>query len=914
MAAAGMGSAGTLGPLLLHLFLCFLILVSPSIGSTNSGDASAMTAIALSINPLPSRWSTVPNPDPCGGGWNGVTCVSGRVTVIALQGASLAGRLAPEIANLSSLQTLALQNNQLGGDLPSLAGLANLRELYLGQNGFRSIPTGFFSGLTSLINVSLDHNPLALWVLPGDLAKCSNLVRFTAMNCSLGGAIPDFFDGLLTLQYLRLSYNYMVGPLPPSMGNSSIRELYLNNELRIGNSGPEQLSGTLDVLSSMTQLSVVWVQSNNFSGAVPDLSGCTSLVDLQLRDNQLTGVLPQLLASLPNLRTLNVSNNLLQGPFPSLGPNVVVGATPGNSFCNSQPGPCDQRVTDLLKVAEGFGYPESLARAWRGNNPCNGWLHVSCDSQGNITFLNFGSQNLGGSISDSIASFTALKVLKLENNILTGSVPPSLATLPQLQVIDVSNNNLTGDVPAFRPNVKVITEGNPLLGSQSGGGGSGSASSTGSPSSPNGGGQSKGLRSKAVIYAVSITISVLVVVAGLVYLWYKKHKNRPKGSLAGNGHSAGKFYHGQSNGGHGKAHVVETESTFVPMQELQRATNNFSEENILGRGGFGVVYKGEKPDGTFIAVKRMEWSEMGKQGMSEFKAEIEVLKKVKHRHLVALLGYCEHRNEKLLVYEYMPQGTLSQHLFRSRESAYPPLTWNQRLSIALDVARGLEYLHSLAQTSFIHRDLKPSNILLDNDLRAKVSDFGLVKLAPDDKNSLQTRLAGTFGYLAPEYASTGKVTTKVDVYAFGVVLMELITGRKALDDSLPDESLHLVSWLRRTLINREDIRNVVDANLDLDEEDIICISKVAELANHCTSHVPQQRPDMGHAVNVLVTLVGQWKPSSSNEEDDYNVSHQESFPQWNFDDGLSFNNQYQSMDRSHRSGTSAKPDMLSVGR
>ncbi|PIN24290.1 Non-specific serine/threonine protein kinase [Handroanthus impetiginosus] len=232
-----------------------------------------------------------------------------------------------------------------------------------------------------------------------------------------------------------------------------------------------------------------------------------------------------------------------------------------------------------------------------------------------------------------------------------------------------------------------------------------------------------------------------------------------------------------------------------------------------------------------------------------------------------------------------PLGTLGQHLFQWQELCYQPLTWKQRLIIALDVARGVEYLHSLAQQSFIHRDLKPSNILLSDDMRAKVADFGLGKNAMDGNYSLETRLAGTFGYLAPEYTATGKVTTKVDVYAFGVVLMEIITGRKAVDETVSEESSHLVTWFRMVLINKDNLRKSIDPILDPDDETYESICKVVSLASRCTARKPTQRPDMGHVVNVLGPLVEQWKPSKPEEDDAYSIDRHMSLPQrWQADE------------------------------
>ena len=544
--------------------------------------------------------------------------------------------------------------------------------------------------------------------------------------------------------------------------------LWLNNQA-------QGLSGTIDVLSSMTQLSQVWLQKNQFTGPIPDLSQCKSLLDLQLRDNQFTGIVPPSLMGLASLQNVSLDNNKLQGPMPKFGKGVKATLDGISSFCLTSPGPCDERVNTLLEVAGAFGYPSKLADSWQGNDPCQNWGFVVCTGN-NITTVNLGKQSLQGTISPAFANLTDLRNLYLNNNKLTGSIPDELTHLNQLLVLDVSNNNLFGVVPKFQSKLTLTTTGNPFLGKtlSPGGGGSGNNSSTGSddnsPSgSPSGRGNGGSLSPGLIAGIIIIAVFFVAVVMFVFCKCYAKNRHRNFGRVENpeNGKDNAKIevmsvsnvYAGvptelqsQSSGDRSDLHVFEGGNVTISIQVLRQVTNNFSKDNILGRGGFGVVYKGELHDGTKIAVKRMESVAMGSKGMNEFQAEIAVLSKVRHRHLVALLGYCINGNERLLVYEYMPQGTLTQHLFDWRENGCNPLTWKQRVAIALDVARGVEYLHSLAQQSFIHRDLKPSNILLGDDMRAKVADFGLVKNAPDGKYSVETRLAGTFGYLAPEYA------------------------------------------------------------------------------------------------------------------------------------------------------------------
>ncbi|XP_062109251.1 receptor-like kinase TMK4 isoform X2 [Humulus lupulus] len=697
-----------------------------------------MSKLLAAISPAPKSWSSTA--DYCA--WKGIKCSnSGQVTAIYLRDMSLAGTLPSDLGTLSRLTTLSLQGNYFKGAFPSMANLSFLETIYLDSNNFTSIPSGCFQGLTSLQTLNISQNTnLGPWSFPAELTGSSRLATLYAGRCNLFGTIPDIFGSFPNLQDVSLSYNNLTGVLPSSFAGSGIRNIWLHNQ-QMG------LSGTIEVLANMTSLYQVWLQKNQFTGPIPDLSHLDTLFDLQLRDNLLTGIVPTSLSSIPSLRNITLANNKLQGPMPSFPKSVTNVELDGtNSFCKDTPGPCDAQVTALLDVAGDLGYPTLLANSWKTNDACSDWSFVICDSDGNVITVNFQKQRFVGTISPAFANLTSLKNLYLNDNSLTGSIPKTLTLLPQLQVLDVSNNNLTGEIPTFPPRVKFTTTGNLLLGKtqgSEGGGtwGSGSNNTTGASSNETGNGN----RASAGMIA-GIVIAVIIFVLVILFVSYKCYlKNRH--AKLGRGENL-EISEEMVN----DFPVFEGGNVAIPIEVLRQVTNNFSEDNILGRGGFGVVYRGESPDGTKIAVKRMDSDAMGFKGMKEFQAEISNLTEVKHKHLVELLGYCINGSERLLVFEYMPQGTLTQHLFGWHDLGMSPLTWKQRITIALDVARGVEYMHSLAQQSFIHRDLKPSHILLDDVMRAKVADFGLVKNAPHGKHSLETRLAGTFGYLAPEYA------------------------------------------------------------------------------------------------------------------------------------------------------------------
>ncbi|XP_076929707.1 putative serine/threonine-protein kinase PBL7 [Bidens hawaiensis] len=295
-------------------------------------------------------------------------------------------------------------------------------------------------------------------------------------------------------------------------------------------------------------------------------------------------------------------------------------------------------------------------------------------------------------------------------------------------------------------------------------------------------------------------------------------------------------------------------------KELQLATDDFNEANLAGKGGFGNVYCGTLCDGTLSAIKMLR--KEGKQGERAFRSEVDLLSRLHCPYLVDLLGYCADNQHRLLVFEYMPNGTLHDHL-HLHDAQSQVLNWGTRLRIALDCARALEFLHELTVPSVIHRDFKSSNILLDENLRGKVSDFGLAKIGSDKPNGMiSTRVLGTTGYLAPEYASTGKLTTKSDVYSYGVVLLELLTGRVPIDTSRPPGEHVLVSWALSRLTNRAAVEEMVDPNLrgEFSRKDLIQIAAIAAM---CVQTEADYRPLMTDVVQSLIPIVHSLSSGSS---------------------------------------------------
>ncbi|XP_073006812.1 putative leucine-rich repeat receptor-like protein kinase At2g19210 [Typha latifolia] len=475
-----------------------------------------------------------------------------------------------------------------------------------------------------------------------------------------------------------------------------------------------------------------------------------------------------------------------------------------------------------------------LKKIWSGD-PCSpksfAWDGLNCSypssSPPRITTLNLSFSGLTGDLTTAFGNLKAIQYLDLSHNNLTGSIPNFLSELPSLTFLDLTSNQLNGSIPSAI--LKKSQDG--LLTLRIGENVNLCANASSCEL------QSKKKSSKiAVIVIVPVVVVVLLLVAILVLFIMKKRKGLAKGISVrpqSEGYSATPNNYGDS--------PLQLENRQFTYSELEVITNKFQRE--IGKGGFGAVYDGLLENGTQVAVKMR--SQSSSQGVKEFLAEAQHLTRVHHKNLVSMIGYCKDGDCLALVYEYMSEGTLQEHL---RAHTARPLTWRQRLRIACESARGLEYLHKGCKPPLIHRDVKSNNILLNANLEAKIADFGLSKAYNGDPSShVSTAVVGTPGYVDPEYYRTFQLSEKSDVFSFGVVLLEVITAQPAIIGG--SEAIHIAPWVHQRLA-RGIIESIIDPRMG-EEYDVNSVWKVADVALKCTSESSTQRPSMSDVVMQL---------------------------------------------------------------
>ncbi|CAN6178456.1 unnamed protein product [Urochloa humidicola] len=479
------------------------------------------------------------------------------------------------------------------------------------------------------------------------------------------------------------------------------------------------------------------------------------------------------------------------------------------------------------------------------NNNITGPIPAEIGKLSKLTTLDLSSNHLYGGIPTTVGHLESLQYLRLNNNTLSGPFPSASANLSQLVFLDLSYNNLSGPIPGSLARTFNIV-GNPLIcGANMGKDCYGTAPMPMSYNLNSSQGAVPPAKSKSHKFAIAFgtatgCISFLFLAVGFVF-WWKHRRNRQILFDVDDQH--------MDNVSFGNVKRFQ-------FRELQSATDNFSSKNILGKGGFGHVYRGQFPDGTLVAVKRLKDGNAA-GGEAQFQTEVEMISLALHRNLLRLYGFCMTATERLLVYPYMSNGSVA-----SRLKAKPPLDWATRKRIALGAGRGLLYLHEQCDPKIIHRDVKAANILLDDYCEAIVGDFGLAKLLDHRDSHVTTAVRGTVGHIAPEYLSTGQSSEKTDVFGFGILLLELITGQTALEfGKAANQKGAMLDWVKR-MHQEKKLDVLVDKGLK-GGYDRIELEEVVQVALLCTQYLPGHRPKMSEVVRMLEGdgLAERWEAS-----------------------------------------------------
>ncbi|CAN7074925.1 hypothetical protein Bca4012_090743 [Brassica carinata] len=727
---------------------------------------------------------------------------------LSLGNNSLTGAIPSTLANISTLQFLAIERNSLTGSIPSFSKLQYLQLLDLNHNSLGSFSAGDLEFLVSLTNCTqLQSLDVAFNRLGGDFPisivnLSMNLNDLSLHKNSISGSIPHDIGNLIGLQTFWFSENLLKGPIPTSFGKLlGLVELSVH---------ANRMSGEIPYsLGNITRLEKLLLSNNSFEGIIPpSLGKCSHLLYLHIHNNKLNGIIPQEIMQISTLISLKMSNNSLTGSLP-----------------------------------EDVGRLQNLGNLSVAHNKLSGKLPKTLGNCLSMERLDLQGNTFDGTIPD-ISGLVGIKAADFSSNNLSGRIPEYLANFNLLEYLNLSFNNFEGNVPTKGKfiNATIVS----IFGNKNLCGGVLELQLKPCFTQP-----PRSSRKKLVIWvSIGISLLLLLFIASVPLCWLKirnkKNTNEATPSLLWAFHE------------------------MISYGDLRNATDGFSSSNLIGSGSFGTVFKSFLPaENKVVAVKVLNMQRRG--AMKSFMAECESLKDIRHRNLVKLLTACSsidfQGNEfRALIYEYMPNGSLDMRLHPKeiKEISRPSrtLTLLERLNIVIDVASVLEYLHISCHEAIAHCDLKPSNVLLDDDLTAHVSDFGLARiLLKYDQETFINQLSsagvrGSIGYAAPEYAMGGEISVHGDAYSFGILILELFSGKRPTDEMFGGD-FTIRSCIRSAL---------PDQVLDVADESILhsglrigfpaaeCLTKVLEVGLGCSEESPANRLEMSEVVKELISI------------------------------------------------------------
>ncbi|XP_026389281.1 putative receptor-like protein kinase At3g47110 [Papaver somniferum] len=809
-----------------------------------------------------------------------------RLKTFSISLNNISGTIPPQLYNISSIRVFIVTGNKLHGSLPSYIGntLLNLRRLLIGGNRFHGLLPKSVSNLSRLAILDVSENQFT-GPVPTNLGSLQDLAYLNIGLNSLGtGEVDDlgFIDSLSNcshLEVLSFSYNKLSGKLPDSIANLSTKltNLYMGKNNIFG-----EIPRGIDNLISLNRLSMAF---NRLTGSIPDSIGkLTNLLEVILGDNQLSGHIPSDICNNTQLEELYLENNRLDGTIPqSLGScgNLKVVVLSMNQLVGTIP----KQLIGLSSLSV------QLNLSW---NQLTGNLPSEVGNLERIFLLDLSNNQLSGEIPSSLKNCLGLRVLFLNGNSFEGIIPPSLKSLKGIQGLDISSNNLSGRVPEYLESFASLGALNisfndfegelpkqgifknlyasEVRGNKKLCGGIPGLHLPSCPKPPGSKKQSKRFPLKRLLLIIFGTV-ICVIFLGSFLIWFWRRKTTAKGSSSS------------------LEDPVNNKFQKVSYKELLKATDGFSAENLVGVGSYGSVYKGLlvlNQETTVVAVKVLDLQRRG--ASKSFIAECDAMRSIRHRNLVKMLTSCSSIDFKgnafkALVSEFMPNGSLENWLHpeeNHEQSSRRSLSFMERLNVAIDVACALDYLHQHCRTPIVHCDLKPSNVLLDDDMNAHVGDFGLAKFlggviinveAEHHTNSTSVGIRGSIGYAAPEYGMGSEVSTNGDVYSYGIMVLEMFTGKRPTDDMFAD-GLSLYTFAKRAL--RPDRVMHIDPRMPLshvhdedndetnnteipsngESEAKLCeaLTGIINLSIMCSVESPSERMEMAQVVKELQSI------------------------------------------------------------